>query len=180
MNKPDLIFFDLETTGFDGYTNDLIELYMLKETHDGKFISDLHLFFNIGEDLSDFIENLTGINSNFLSTQPSFVDQRQEIIEFIEPTDILVGHNAYKFDLPFLNKQFIKHGYQNGNIFNNDVRDTMILARQRDNVGPFVKGYKLIDLAYRFQFRIDEAKFHGAKYDVEITKELYKKLIEKY
>jgi DNA polymerase-3 subunit alpha (Gram-positive type) len=168
--KNNKIYFDLETTGFNGSQDDLIEIYAIKEAHDGTILGDIHLYFNPGVSLPSRIVEITKITDAMLRDKPSFISQAKNIIDFIDPNDILVGHNAISFDLPFLNNQFKKHNLNKDVQFTNDVIDTMVLARQLDNVGPFTKGYKLIDLANKFKFEIDEDKFHGAKYDVEITK----------
>jgi DNA polymerase-3 subunit alpha (Gram-positive type) len=173
------IYFDLETTGFDGLKDDLIEIYAIKESPTGEILGDIHLYFNPGISLPVRIVEITKITDAMLKNKPNFISQVDTILDFIEPEDILVGHNALRFDLPFLNQQFIKHNIRNSIQLTNEVIDTMIMARKQDNVGPFTKGYKLIDLANKFNFKINEAKFHGAKYDVEITKILLKALEEK-
>ncbi len=170
------IYFDLETTGFDGLQDDLIEIYAIKESSEGQFIDDIHIYFNPGKPLPNIIIEITKITDEMLMDKSSFTSQVNTILNFINPDDILIGHNAKKFDLPFLNKQFLKHNIKNKNgivQLNNEVIDTMILAREIDKVSQFTKGYKLIDLANRFDFNIDSTKLHGAKYDVEITKMLF-------
>ncbi len=172
------IYFDLETTGFHGLTDDLIEIYMIKESPTGQILGDVHIYLNPGIPLPQHIINITKITNEMLADKSRFTDQFMTLVDFISPTDILIGHNAISFDLVFLNNQFKKHNIQDpsGNIFQfcNVVEDTMVMARAIDKVDKYTKGYKLIDLANKFNFDIDESKFHGAKYDVEITKELYK------
>ena len=177
--KKNIIYFDLETTGFNGLKDDLIEIYAIKESSDGQFIDDIHIYFNPGQPLPDIITKITKITDEMLIEKPTFVSQVDKILNFINPNDILIGHNAKNFDLPFLNNQFLKHNIRNehGMIqLKNEVIDTMILARKIDKVNHFKKGYKLIDLANRFRFNIDTNKLHGAKYDVQITKILFQHL----
>ena len=174
------IYFDLETTGFNGLTDDIIEIYMVKESPTGQTLDDLHIYLNPGKPLPQHIINITKITNNMLWNKPIFSSQVDKLIKFIKPSDILIGHNAINFDFVFLNNQFKKHNIQDSsdNIFQltNIVEDTMVIARLIDNVKKCTKGYKLIDLANRFNLNIDITKFHGAKYDVEITRELYKLL----
>jgi DNA polymerase-3 subunit epsilon len=178
MNAKNKIYFDLETTGFDGIKHDIIEIYMLKEATNGEILDNLHIYFNPQKPLPSSIIEITSLTDKFLLDKPNFKSQVDKIINFIGEDDILIGHNAKSFDIVFLNDQFKKHNILNKEekVFQlkNNIEDTMIMAREIDNVDKYTKGYKLVDLAKRFKLKIDEKKFHGAKYDVEITRELYK------
>lgn len=172
MNK---IYIDLETTGFDGLIEDIIEIFLLKENEDGKEISQLHLFLNPKNKLSNFIINLTKITNEILLDKPKLKDVGAEIINFIGD-GVLIGHNINSFDLPFLNQNLKRNGFKK---IQNQTIDTIEMARKIDNVGKYVKGYKLIDLCLKYQIEVDDKKLHGAKYDVLLTKKLYLKLKDK-
>ena len=110
-----------------------------------------------------------------LRGQNRFGDCAQDIFDFIGD-NILVGHNVDKFDLPFLNGQLNKAGFQS---LNNKTYDTMSMARKIDKVSSMQKGYKLVDLAFKYKLNFNTSKLHGAKYDTEITRKIFHLLINK-
>lgn len=167
-----MIYIDLETTGFDGKQNDIIEIYLLKEDDNGSIIGELHYYLKPDSQLPLKIIELTKLTDQFLNDKPKFREVAQEIIDFIGD-DILVGHNIDSFDSKFLNNNLLKNGFKQ---IKNKTIDTIILARKIDNATKYTKGYKLRDLCLKYQIEFDSDKLHGAKYDVIVTRELYKKL----
>lgn len=170
-----MIYMDIETTGFDGTKHEIIEIYMLKEDESGNKIDEMHFYFKPSKPLDLEIINFTKLTDDFLSDKPKFEDHINDIVNFIS-NETLIGHNIISFDLKFLNDNLAKF---NNEILKNKTIDTMVLAREIDNVSQYVKGYRLIDLAIKYNIKFDLDKFHGAKYDTLITKEIYKILESK-
>ena len=167
-----MIYIDLETTGFDGKKDDIIEIYLLKEDENEKFISELHYYLKPNCKLSPIILEITKLTDQFLSDKPEFNSIAQEIIDFIGD-EILIGHNIDSFDYKFLNNNLTKNGFK---ALRNKTIDTIVLARKIDNASKYTSGYKLKDLCLRYQVEFDNNKLHGAKYDVLLTKKLYQKI----
>lgn len=167
-----MIYIDLETTGFDGKKEDIIEIYLLKENDNGEIVDELHYYLKPNSQLSWKIIELTKLTDQFLNDKPKFNTVAQEIINFIG-TETLVGHNINSFDCKFLNNNLLKNGF---NSIKNKTIDTIILARNIDNVSKYTKGYKLSDLCLKYQIAFEGNQLHGARYDVMLTRELYKKL----
>ncbi|MGL4616659.1 MAG: 3'-5' exonuclease [Mycoplasmoidaceae bacterium] len=169
-----MIYMDIETTGLDGIKHEVIEIYMLKEDESGNKIDEMHFYFKPSKPLEPIIIEKTKLTDIFLSDKPKFENHINDIVNFIS-NEILVGHNINAFDLRFLNDNLSKYKHKT---LNNKTIDTMVIAREVDNVNRYAKGYRLIDLAKKYNIKIDESKLHGAKYDTTVTKELYKVLIK--
>ena len=163
------IYFDLETTGFSPLNDEIIEIYLIKENLNGKIIDTFHSYFYPGITLPFRITQITKITNEMLIFQKRFKDCASEIIKFVGDAT-LIGHNINKFDLPFLNGNLSKNNFP---ILKNDTLDTMIMARKKDGVSQFQKGYKLIDLAIKYNLNFNHLKLHGAKYDTEITRQIF-------
>ncbi|MGL4252211.1 MAG: 3'-5' exonuclease [Metamycoplasmataceae bacterium] len=163
------VYFDLETTGFDPIKNEIIEIYLIKENNDGNLIDTYHTYFNPGIKLPNDIKQITKITDEMLEDKQTFREKALEIINFIGD-NILIGHNIDSFDLPFLNGSLTKNNFK---ILHNKTYDTMKMARKKDNAHTYAKGYKLIDLAIKYNLDFDTEKLHGAKYDTEITRKIF-------
>ncbi|MGL5205505.1 MAG: 3'-5' exonuclease [Metamycoplasmataceae bacterium] len=163
------IYFDLETTGFNPIEDEIIEIYLIKEDRSGNIVDTYHAYFNPGIKLSNEIKEITKITDEILKDKKSFREHAIKIIDFIGD-DILIGHNIDAFDLPFLNGSLSKNHFP---ILQNKTYDTMKMARKRDKVSAYAKGYKLIDLAIKYNLNFNANKLHGAKYDTEITRRIF-------
>ncbi|MGL5733193.1 MAG: 3'-5' exonuclease, partial [Metamycoplasmataceae bacterium] len=128
-----------------------------------------HAYFNPGIKLPIEIKRITKITDKMLKDKKSFKEHALEIIDFIGD-GTLIGHNIDSFDLPFLNGTLSKNNFE---ILQNKTYDTMKIAREKDKAHTYAKGYKLIDLAIKYNLNIDTKKFHGAKYDTEITRKIF-------
>lgn len=163
------IYFDLETTGFSFTNDEIIEIYLIKEDKFGNIVDTFHSYFYPGILLPFRITEITKITDKMLENKKEFKEHANEIIEFIG-NGILIGHNIDKFDLPFLNASLEKNNFPK---LLSKTHDTMKIARNKDNVSPLQKGYRLIDLANKYNLKINASKFHGAKFDTEITRKIY-------
>ena len=79
-----------------------------------------------------------------------------------------MGHNIIKFDLEFLNNHLRQLGLPP---LDNPVIDTMQLARKKINMPK----HRLMDVAN--YYNIDYSNAHRAMSDVEITREIFFKLM---
>ena len=107
--SPIIIVFDLETTGLNAKTAEIIEIAALNLKSNATFQSYACPVTNT---IPDKITELTGITFDAVkdSPPPSVVAQRffTWLRAFNCPT-ILVGHNAIQFDLRFLEKYRVPH-----------------------------------------------------------------------
>lgn len=174
------IIFDTETTGLDPIHPErpdrlvevgFVELMGLERT--GR---ELHLYFNPERDVPEEVVRVHGLRREFLERHPRFIDQVDQIIDFIGDAP-LVAHNA-AFDQGFVNAELRRAG-----------RDPLVAARFVDTLPIARKRFpgascSLDALAKRFQldrFGFDLASRkgpggHGALVDSRILAEVYLQL----
>ncbi|MBD3270416.1 DEAD/DEAH box helicase, partial [Candidatus Peregrinibacteria bacterium] len=105
------IALDLETTGFDAETDQVIEVAAIKFQGD-RIIDTFETLINPETDIPSMVSHITGINMDMVKNSPIFADIKSQLVDFIDKHPI-IGHNI-DFDLTFLrskgleitNKQF--------------------------------------------------------------------------
>ena len=105
MRKPlhSFIAVDIETTDLSPEEGQVIQLAAVKYIND-KISDSFNTLVNPGEDnlpLSEFTTNLTGIRSEDAATAPTLDQVKNKFVEFVDNLP-WIGHNIYKFDIPFL------------------------------------------------------------------------------
>lgn len=105
MRKPltSFVAIDIETTGLNAPNDKVIQLSSIKYVND-ELVDSFDSYINPGENklpLSDFITKLTGIKSSDVENAPSLSEIKDKFIEFVGPLP-WVGHNIFRFDIPFL------------------------------------------------------------------------------
>ncbi len=165
-SKPDYIVFDLETSGLNSKTAEIVEISAIKVKDTniiGKFTSLVKPLNPINEASS----KINGITDSMLTNERSIEIVLPEFINFIGNSRLL-GYNISTFDIPIL-QRFSK----NLNItFNNDYIDILYLAREKMS---FLPNISLSTVAS--YFTINTCGAHRALRDCEITKECYEKLL---
>ena len=109
--NPVIVFLDLETTGVNEDTDQIIEIGALKvsEGEETKF----HRLISANVHVPDSIYNLTGISDEMLKGKDELKQSIIDLEAFIKGT-ILVGYNI-AFDIKFLNRAFQKFSLVNCN-----------------------------------------------------------------
>jgi predicted DnaQ family exonuclease/DinG family helicase len=161
------IAIDLETTGLDPATCEIIELGATS------FVGGQH-----SESHSDLVKpsmplpseitRLTGISNKMLLQAPAIAEVIGKYISLFDGAPWVVGHNI-EFDLGFLRKFLDKK--QIG-IIEAKSLDTAVLSRI---LFPRLSRYSLASLVTRFDIRHKQA--HRALGDALVTAEIYLKLI---
>lgn len=95
----DYIVLDLETTGLDANSCEIIEAAALR-IRDNKIVAEYQQLCSPRNGVPDSIERLTGISCEMLDDMPMFCDIAQDFRAFIGK-DIILGHNV-SFDMGFL------------------------------------------------------------------------------
>lgn len=169
-NKIDLsilpeefIVFDLETTGLNPNTHEIIEIGAVRINKN----FDTHISFQAlikpNKNLPSKITEITGITQENLDSHGENIDKvLLEFVDFIGDLR-LVAFNA-DFDMQFL-RAAVKSNYV---VINNPVSCALKMARR---AWPGLKSYKLVDLAERggLSFRGN----HRAIKDCELTTTIY-------
>ncbi|MBY0096575.1 ATP-dependent DNA helicase DinG [Mesobacillus maritimus] len=163
------VVVDLETTGNSPRKGDRIIQIGAVIIEDGKIIGKYSSLVNPGKPIPAFIEELTGINDEMVSSAPAFSEIAGEIMELLDEA-FFVAHNVL-FDLGFLQDELQMAGYEG---FYGSVLDTVELARI---LFPTADSYKLSDLAAREGLSHDRP--HQADSDAYVTGELLLLFLDK-
>jgi len=123
MNLKSFIAIDLESTGLDDSTDEIIEVALVR-FENGVVTSTFECLVKPGQVVRPFIYTLTGINPEELAQAKTFAEVAQEIVAFIGK-DPLVAHNA-SFDSRFLRHALTRVGVT---FEQNAVLDTLLLSR---------------------------------------------------
>lgn len=110
-----IAFMDVETTGLTGRDRVVTLAIILLdvptvsegETHVQITVSAIHRIYNPGRDCDPVAARIHGHSDWILRHQPFFIEEAQEVSEFIDRADLVVCHNA-EFDLRFLNRELSK------------------------------------------------------------------------
>lgn len=155
---------DIETTGLSPDFDSIIEVSAVKyinglETDHFTSLIKPEDTYDDGSYIDKFIEELTGITNEMLSTAPDPASVLKQFKIFLG-NDILIGHNI-NFDINFLYDNF---SYYLSETFSNNFVDTMRISRM---LHPEEHHHRLKDLSERYS--IDYSKAHRALEDCYLT-----------
>ena len=159
MKGKTYVVFDVETTGLDNATCDIIELAGVKVV-DGIITETFSTFVNQGVVIPEEITNLTNITNKDIKDAPNMSTVLPDFYKFTRGT-ILVAHNA-QFDKGFIDKYAKMYRY----LFDNRVIDTIAVAKKT----VILPKYKLGELCKHFKISLEGA--HRAVNDCEATAKL--------
>ena len=163
------ICFDLETTGLNVESDEIIEVGAVKVV-EGRLTEQFTCFVNIHKPLSPFISDLTGISDAMLQRE-GYEKQAviEEFVKFCDGYDLL-GHNLM-FDYKFMKTAASFYGLP----FEKNGIDTLDLARK---FLPELPNKKLGSLCEHYQYRNEKA--HRAVYDAKATAYCYEQMIRQF
>jgi len=168
LGKLTYTIVDLETTGLNPETDEIIEIGAIKL--EGGEIKDIfNKLIKPEKPVTQNITDLTGINDEMLHGELPIKPVISKFKDFIGDS-ILVAHNA-DFDISFLKKNFNKWL---GIELNNPVICTLLISR---DILPGLENHKLHTIAK--YFHIEAANRHRAIGDAELTYQIWIKLIDK-
>lgn len=105
--------------------------------------------------------------------------------EFVDPYDkrdkmFFIGYNSHSFDMPFMRSYFTKCSDKFfGSWFYYPSIDVMILAAQYSmDKRRWMSDFKLMTVADRLGIKVDKSRLHDAFYDIEITREVYRRVVK--
>ncbi len=159
----DWVFLDLETTGLQPDKDKIIEIAALSVDASGEK-QVFHHLVNPEVPLPPHITRLTGITPEMVSTAPTMVELKKDLLQFLGQK-VIVAHNA-AFDLAFLEKAL---GFPLPNLY----IDTVELAKL---VLPQTSSYSLRNLVRIFKLRAEPV--HRALPDTTALEKLFYALTE--
>lgn len=157
----DYIVFDLETTGFNPYENNIIEIGALKYKNNEK-IDEYKVLINPQEHISSVITRITGINDEMVKDCKTIDEVFPDFINWIEDYT-LIAHNS-SFDLGFIEANIKKLNLE---MIDNKCIDTLALAR---NCITETADHKLETLKKHFKLKYNS---HRALEDCYVTNYVY-------
>jgi len=101
--KYRLVWFDLETTGFNPFKNEIIEIAAL-DNEGNKFERLVKPIKPVPKKVTE----ITSITNEILLDKPLIQDVMQPFVDFIKGDETsrkpiyLIGHNIHSFDMPFV------------------------------------------------------------------------------
>lgn len=161
-SADDYVCVDLETTGLDPTSCQIIEIGAVK-MESGVEVSRFSQLINPGEPIDPFITKLTGITNDMLRGQPEIEEILPKFLDWVGDS-LIVGHNV-NFDVNFLYDNTERTA---GHPFSNDFVDTMRLSRK---LYPEERHHRLVDLIRRFG--IADSEEHRALSDALQTARCY-------
>lgn len=167
LNPNKYVLVDIETTGLFSQYDEIIEISAIR-IEDNKIVNSFSELIKPYNEISTFIENLTGITNEMVKNARRIKDVLKSFLSFINEEDILIGYN-FNFDINFLYDSILENLKT---YFSNDFIDVLRFSRLliRENV----KNCKLKTIANFYD--IDYSKAHRGKEDCIITFEVFKKL----
>ena len=166
MAPSSFVVFDIETTGLNTKQNEIIEIGALK-VKDSVVIDKFNSLIKPKYPISSFITNLTGITNQMVIDAPPIDEVLVNFMEFVG-SNTLMGHNV-NFDINFIYDKLLECRLKP---LTNDFVDTLRLSRM---VLTNLSHHKLSDLAD--YYHIDKTGSHRSLKDVEMTLEVYNRLI---
>lgn len=164
---------DIETTGLSPVYDEIIELAAIK-VRNGDVIDDFTSLVKPTFEIDEYIESLTGITNDMLSTAPSIQHVLPQFMDFIGK-DVLIGHNV-NFDINFIYDNTVSISYK---ALDNDFIDTMRIFKK---LHPESEHHRLYDLSNIYE--LDYSKAHRSLADCKITHQgylhLYEEILSKY
>lgn len=164
------VVFDIETTGLDTKNDRIVEIGAIK-IEDGVVVEEFNEMMNPGIPIPEKVSAIHHIYDDMVADKPYPGVVLHRFHEFYKDCDYIIGHNAKRFDYPFLQSEFFRNGIKAIPI---DVKDTIWVAKQK------IRGLRSYSLAALCQtFLITNQEAHRALSDVYATHEVYLKLLER-
>jgi DNA polymerase-3 subunit epsilon len=120
--QQSLVFVDLETTGANASGDRITEIGIVEVSEHG--VSEWSTLVNPQAPISPFIQRLTGISDEMVSTAPPFAEIAGALLERLRGR-LFIAHNV-RFDYGFLRSEFKRAGMD----FRADVLCTVKLSRK--------------------------------------------------
>lgn len=186
-------FIDVETGGFDPEGCALLQIGgIIEYTESGK-LKEMSFNYHIKPFDSDQVDPKALAVNNLTKEQierfASPITVYKKILNlwgnYVDCYDkrdkmFFIGYNSHSFDMPFVREFFKKCGDKFfGSWFHYPSIDVMILAAEYlKDKRRWMPDFKLMTVADRLGIEVDKSKLHDAFYDIEITREVYRRVIK--
>lgn len=159
--KSDLVFLDIETTGINEDSDEIIEIGAIKVSDDEEI--EFHRLIRADVHIPDEVRKLTGITDEMLRNGTVLETSIRDLAVFIREA-VLVGYNL-SFDIRFLNKAFGKYSLEP---IHNKTLELMLEAKRRNS---FQANYKFKTTLK--EYGIEKEPPHRALEDAKLMYQLF-------
>lgn len=169
IDDEEFVVFDIETTGLNSHTNEIIEIGAVK-IKAGRIVDRYSQLINPGRPIPYHITEITSITDEQVANEPKINEVIGKFVDFIGDA-VLVAHNA-PFDMGFIKrdiKKYLNIDYQCS------VIDTLQMAR---DLFPDLKKYGLGDLNKTLGLALEN--HHRAVDDSQATANMFIIFLDKY
>lgn len=169
IDDEEFVVFDIETTGLNSHTNQIIEIGAVK-IRSGRILDRYSQLINPEIPIPYHITQITGITNEEVENKPKISEVIENFVNFVGDA-VLVAHNA-PFDMGFIKrdiKKYLNIDYQCS------VIDTLQMAR---DLFPNFKKYGLGDLNKTLGLALE--KHHRAVDDSQATANMFIIFLDKY
>ncbi|MFC1713134.1 UvrD-helicase domain-containing protein [Candidatus Poribacteria bacterium] len=168
-NTDGLVVYDLETTGNNPKTAEIVEIGA-KKLGVRRSESEFQQLVKPRGKIPEFSTKIHGITNEDVKDEPSIEAALPSFLDFIGDS-ILVGHNIEEFDNKVINRQMVS--YMGRAELTNGSYDTLSVSRR---LFP-LENYRLNALADKFG--IEYGDLHRADKDVELNQRVFRELRRK-
>lgn len=109
--RGEVIFFDLETTGFSPATERILSCSAVKFAYDGRAfreIGRLNTFMDPGFPIPPVITKITGISDDTVKDCPTEFEAINGIAAFFGKNPVVAGYNSVSFDERFMDAMYVR------------------------------------------------------------------------
>ncbi|MBA2431347.1 MAG: 3'-5' exonuclease [Chthoniobacterales bacterium] len=156
------VIFDLETTGFSHTWSEIIQIAAVRMVDGGILWNEnFSSFVRPVRNIPPFISDITGITDADVEVAPPFAEVITAFSTFVG-TSTLLGHNARRFDMPFIRASCARHALSVRDV---PFVDSLDFSRA---IWGGRSGHGLDAIMSRLQMRDDTASRHTAPGDVAL------------
>ena len=167
-NMADMVVYDLETTGLNPKTAEIVEIAAHRLSPIG---DEVERFYRLvrppGGHIPQSATRIHGVDTETVKTAPSIEIVLPELLGFIQDR-ILIGHNVAEYDNPILARDLRRYLKTDLSAPHYDTLTTArrLFPRQRCSIGALAE-----------KFEIEHGRLHSALEDVRVNREIFKELI---
>jgi DNA polymerase-3 subunit epsilon len=185
-------YFDLETTGVRFWKDGIHQISGCVDIN-GKIEEwiDIKVQPNPKAEISDDALAVSKVTreeiSQYMPFEQGYRELKSVLDKYVDKYDkkdkmFMVGYNIASFDTNFLRAFFVQNGDDYfGSYFYSAPLDVIVLAAQYlATERAEMKDFKLGTVAEFMGIQVDALKQHDARYDIEITRELHRRVIDIY
>lgn len=169
--KYKYIVLDTETTGLNSSEDELLQISIIDNQGNTLFDEYIKPLFN---KCWDNAMAINGITPDMVSDKHNIIEHKQELIDILNSTDVIVGYNT-QFDLSFLSSVGIEN--KNAKVVDVMLDFAPIYGEWSENYGCY-KWQKLITCANYYNYDWGEDNAHNSLSDCRATLFCYQQLQE--